>query len=219
MVAGLLRRRGLATFALLVAIAEVVGRSFTAHVDRRLHVRPFADTAARYYPFLLVGVKVAGALTLAALLARATRVRAAADAGDRLLAAAGRRPVRRAPRLQPSLSFGVWLASFVATSTVYLVHADIEGIAEGRWPLAAPLLHSYALPVFALLSVLVALTWQFVLWLDEVEDYARQTFAHVRRVLAGATQFAPGHALAGDDRAPRRRFGLAFESRPPPLLG
>jgi hypothetical protein len=218
MVAGLLRRRGLATFALLVVIAEVVGRSLTAHVDRRLHVTPFADTATRYYPFLLVGVKIAGALALAALLARATRVRAAADAGDRLLAAVGR-PARRAPRLQPRLSGRIWLASFVASSTVYLVHADIDGLADGRWPLLAPLLHSYALPVFAVLSVLVAFTWQFVRWLDEIEDYARQTFAHVRRVLAGALQPGPGHAMAGDDRAPRRRFGLSFESRPPPLLG
>jgi hypothetical protein len=102
---------------------------------------------------------------------------------------------------------------------VYVVHADIEGIAEGRWPLAAPLLHSYALPVFAVLSVLVALTWQFIRWLDEVEDYARQTFARVHRVLLGALPLAVGHTLAADDRAPRRRFGLSFESRPPPLLG
>jgi hypothetical protein len=217
MVAGLLRRRGLATFALLVLITEVVGRGATARVDRRLHVTPLADTGASYYPFLLVGAKVAGALVLAALLARATRVHAAATAGERLLAAVHAGPERRAPRLQVRLSFRIWLASFVATSLVYLVHADVEGLAEGRWPFAAPLLHSYALPVFAVLSVAVALAWRFVRWIDAVEDYARQAFERVERAIGAVVGVGPRHVHPRDDRAPRRRFGIAFESRPPPL--
>src|ERR1044072_3423777 len=61
-----LRRRGLATFAVLIAVAEVAGRALTGHVDRALNVQPLARPDSSYYPFLLVGVKVAGALTLAA---------------------------------------------------------------------------------------------------------------------------------------------------------
>ncbi len=217
MVARLLRRRGLATFALLVIVTEVVGRSVTTRVDRRLHVRPIADTGANYYPFLLVGVKVVGAVALAALLARAMRARAAADAGERLLSALGQRHERAAPRLQPRLSPRIWLASFVATSTVYLVHADVEGIAEGRWPLVAPLLHSYALPVFAVLSVLAAIAWRFASWLHDVEDYAKRTLARAHCALQEALGVQPSHEPPRDDTAPRRRFGLAFESRPPPL--
>ena len=37
-----LRRRGLATFVSLVVVAEVAGRSLTAHVDRALHLTPLA---------------------------------------------------------------------------------------------------------------------------------------------------------------------------------
>ena len=63
-------RRGSCTFALLVVVAEVAGRSLTAHVDRAFHVAPLAPTGASYYPFLLVAVKIVAALALAALLAR-----------------------------------------------------------------------------------------------------------------------------------------------------
>ena len=81
----LLRRRGIVTFAVLVVCAEVAGRALTRHVDRALHVAPLARTDTSYYPFLLVGVKAAGALLLAALAARALRAWAAADAGRRIL--------------------------------------------------------------------------------------------------------------------------------------
>ena len=111
MVARQLRRRGLATFALLVVMAEVAGRSLTARVDARLHVQPLANSATSYYPFLLVGLKIVCAFALAALLARASRARAAAKAGERLLAAVGHHE-RAKPRLRPQLSFRVWLAAF-----------------------------------------------------------------------------------------------------------
>src|SRR4051812_25493270 len=117
-----IRKRGLVTFVILVVIAEVVGRSLTGHVDRRFHVAPIARPDASYYPLLLVAVKILGALVLAGLLARSTRACAAADAGDRLLTALGRAHERRSPRLAGGLSPRMWLASFVATSTVYLVH-------------------------------------------------------------------------------------------------
>jgi hypothetical protein len=216
--ARVLRRRGLATFAFLVVIAEVVGRSLTGHVDRAFHVQPLARTSTSYYPFLLVGVKVLGAFVLAALLARATRAWAAADAGERLLAAVGHGHERRSPRLRPGLSFRVWLFAFGGTSTVYLLHMDVEGMANGRWPLLAPWLHTYALPVFAVLSVVVAAVWRLASWMYEVEDYAVRTLARCRKLLGASLRPRNSHPRATDDgSAPRRRFGLAFECRPPPL--
>ncbi|HEY5296277.1 MAG TPA: hypothetical protein VIJ70_12445 [Gaiellaceae bacterium] len=218
MVARLLRWRGLATFALLVVVAEIAGRSFTTRIDRLLHVEPFANSGTNYYPFMLVGVKVIGAFALALLLGRIARVRAGAETGERLLAALGHGDERRTPRLRPGLSPRIWLASFAATSCVYLIHVDAEGIAAGRWPLFSPWLHTYALPVFAVLSVGIAVIWRFTRWLDDVEGYAAQTFARIRRILTVALR-APGcsHGRPLDDASPRRRFGLAFESRPPPL--
>src|SRR5262249_38290767 len=105
------RFRGITTFLVLIAVAEVCGRSFTLRVDRALHVQPLARSTASYYPFLLVGVKVAAALALAGLLARATRAWAAASAGRRLLGAVGHQPERRAPKLVPGLSPRIWLGA------------------------------------------------------------------------------------------------------------
>jgi hypothetical protein len=207
-----------AAFALLVVVAEVAGRSLTAHVDRLFHVRPLAPTDASYYPFLLVGLKITVALACAALLARATRAFAVADAGERLLAAVGHPHRRRAPRFRPGLSPRIWLAAFAATSVIYLVHADVEEAAAGRWPLFAPWLHTYALPTFAVLSVAVAALWRVAGWLHDVEEYAASTIAHARRILTAAFAALPApHVRAGaTDAAPRHRFGISFESRPPP---
>lgn len=212
----LLRRRGLATFVLLVVVTEVTGRSLTARLDRALHVAPLANSDAAYYPFLLMAVKVVAALMLAALLARAIRARAAANAGGRILQTIGQGDHAR-PRLSTRLSPRIWVASFAATSVVYLAQADIEGAAAGRWPLFSPLLHTYALPVFAALGVLAAFAWRFARWLYDVEDFADRTIERVRRMLTAPTAPRPRYARTDDDSAPRRRFGLAFESRPPPL--
>ena len=153
----------------------------------------------------------------AGLLARGTRAWATADAGHRLLGP--RATGRRAPRLRAGVSPRVWLAAFVGTSCLYLVHADVDGLAAGRWHLFAPWLHTYALPIFAGLSIAIAIVWRFATWLYEVEDYAVRTIAHARRILTAALtpSMRPAHSRAADDAAPRRRFGLSFESRPPPL--
>ncbi len=110
------------------------------------------------------------------------------------------------------------MGAFVATSLVYLVHMDIESTAIGRWPSLDPWLHTYSLPVFALIAVAVACAWRFASWLHDVEDYVERTFERVRRILTDVL-FASRRRILGraDDSAPRRRFGLAFESRPPPL--
>ena len=133
--------------------------------------------------------------------------------------AVGHRHERRAPRFRPGLSPRIWLAAFAATSLVYLVHADAEEAAAGRWPLLAPWLHTYALPTFAVLAVGVAALWRVAGWLYEVEDYAASTMAYARRILTAAFRalVPPQPHAADEDAGPRRRFGLAFESRPPPL--
>jgi hypothetical protein len=215
----LLRKRGLVTFGVLIVIAEVVGRSLIGHVDRLFHVEPLARPDATYYPFLLVAVKTVGAIVFAGLLARGTRAWATADAGHHLLAAVGHAHERRTPRLRAGLSLRVWSAAFAATSLLYLVHADADGIAAGRWPLFAPWLHTYALPIFAGLAFAITIVWRFATWLYEVEEYAVRTIARVRRILTAALtpSTRPAHSRAADDAAPRRRFGLSFESRPPPL--
>jgi hypothetical protein len=117
-------------------------------------------------------------------------------------------------RLSPRL----WFASFLATALWYLVQTDAARVSHGRWPLFAPWLHTYALPVFAVCSILLALGWGAVRdWLADVEDYAAATFARASRMLRAAA-LPPRQRVVGDDRAPRRLFGLIFESRPPPLL-
>ena len=99
------------------------------------------------------------------------------------------------------------------------MHADTESAVAGRWPLLAPWLHTYALPVFALLAVLVALAWRLAGFLHEIEAFADRTLdACPPRPRAGRARPAtPARRAADDDAAPRRRFGLSFESRPPPL--
>jgi hypothetical protein len=157
------------------------------------------------------------ALVVAGLLARLMRAQAAAETGHRLI---GRPRRHEAPRLQIGLSPRVWALSFAATSLVYLVHVDAEGIAAGRWPLFAPWLHTYALPVYAALSVVVALAWSLARWVHAVEDYGQSTLERARLILRAALRPARGRRRRRpvDDHGPRRRFGLAFESRPPPLF-
>ena len=207
------------TFGVLIVIAEVVGRALVGHVDRLFHVEPLARPSASYYPFLLVAVKTVGAVVFAWLLARGTRAWATVDAGHRLLTAVGHGHEPRMPRLRAGLSLRVWLGAFGATSVLYLLHADADGIAAGRWPLFAPWLHTYSLPIFAGLAFVITLVWRFASWLYEVEEYGVRTFARVRRILTAVLtpSTCRAHSRAADDVAPRRRFGLAFESRPPPL--
>jgi hypothetical protein len=122
------------------------------------------------------------------------------------------------PRLRLDLSPRLWALAFLTTSTFYLVQADAEQAASGRWPLFAPWLHTSALPVFAVLAVLVALAWGAVAsWLREYERYAEDTCARAERIAHGADEL-PGNAHARPTApAPRELFGLSFESRPPPL--
>ena len=210
------RLAGFGAFTLLALIAELSGRSLTLRLDLGRHVPTPSYAGADYYPFLLAGVKVGVALMLAALTWRFVRARAAARAARRLLGAVGAR-AERTPRMRVQLSLRSWAFAYAVTAGIYLVQTDTERFAAGHWPLVSPWLHTSALSVFAVLSVLVSLLYGAVSrWLSDYERYAEQTAAAARsllRVLRGPTT----PRVRNDFDPPRRLFGLAFESRPPPV--
>jgi hypothetical protein len=198
-------------FGLIALVAELGGRSMTMRIDLGRHVATPSYAEASYYPVLLGVVKVAIALLLARLLWRLVRARAAERAAHRLVGAHSARPRMRI-RLSPRL----WLVFFALTAAIYLVQADAEGAAAGRWPLLSPWLHSSALPVFAVLSVLCALVWAAVRgWLADYEEYAQATVARALRLVGRALRVRRPRVVRSTP--PRRIFGLAFESRPPPF--
>jgi len=201
--------------ALLVLIAELAGRSLTHRVNIGRHVDSPSYSGTEYYPFLLAAVKVGVALMLARLAWRFVKARSVARGARRLLVAQGRE-AERAPRVRLDLSPRLWLCSFLGTSLLYLVQTDAERVSTtGSWPLVAPWLHTSALPVFAVLSVVVAVVYGAVeRWFADYERYAHAAAARASR-LAG---FAPVAARpkARAEISPRGLFGLAFEVRPPP---
>ena len=200
-------------FGLIALAAELLGRSMTHRLDFGRHVRTPSYAGTDYYPVLLAVVKAGIALMLARLVWRLVRARSAERAALSMLGARS-----RLPRLRLALSARLWLAFFALTSAIYLVQADAEGAESGRWPLLSPWLHSSALPVFAVLAVLCALVWAAVRdWLADYEQYAQETVARALQLAGRRTVQVPRPSL---ELAipPRRLFGLAFESRPPPPL-
>lgn len=202
----------------MALVAELTGRSFTYRLDGAVHVAPLAAPMAGYYPFLLAGVRIVAALALAAIAWRLVRAHGTASAGEALLRLVGQHRVG-APRLRLRLTPRQWLVSFGATALWYLVQNDSARFSEGRWPLLAPWLHTYALPVYAVLAVVFAIAWSVVSdWLAEVERYAEATFARVFRALRAGMTTLHEPRRSSDGLTPRRLFGVIFESRPPPLL-
>jgi hypothetical protein len=199
-------------FGLLALVAELAGRSLTHRLDFGRHVASPSYAGNDYYPILLAVVKTGIALLLARLVWRLVRARSAERAALRLLGDRSRRP-----QLRFTLSPRLWLAFFGLTSAIFLVQTDAEGAVAGRWPLLSPWLHSSALPVFAVLAVLCALVWGAVRsWLAEYEEYAHATVARALRLAGRRDVHVPRPSLVRSV-PPRRIFGLAFESRPPPL--
>ena len=201
---------------LLALIAELVGRSLTHRINIGRHVAAPSYSGADYYPILLIVVKVGVALMLARLAWRFAKARGAARTARRVLRAHGRSAERRAPRMHLQLSPRLCVGAFLVTSAFFLVQTDAEEIATRRWPLLAPWLHTSALPVFAVLAVVVAVLYSAVArWLADYETYARETVEHASRLSKTPEPVAPRSATR-DRIAPRMLFGLAFESRPPP---
>jgi hypothetical protein len=115
-----------------------------------------------------------------------------------------------------TLSPRLWFAFFVVTATTYLVHADAARIASGRWALFFPWVHSSALPVFAVLAVLLALAWGAVQrWLTDYERCAEDA-VRLARSLGRVTPPRIAFPRVAADWPPRRLFGLVLDSRPPP---
>jgi hypothetical protein len=199
----------------LALVAELAGRSLTHRLDVGRRVGSAGYSHANYYPFLLAGVKVAVALMLARLAWRFAKAHAAARAARRVASAFGVCPARRAPRVRIELSWRLWLVSFVVTASLYLVQADAERLLVGQRQLLDPWLHSSALPVFAVLAVVVAVVFRTVeLWFADYERFAGEVIASIRRLIEPT--YSP-RRLSSRARTPRSLFGLAFESRPPPL--
>jgi hypothetical protein len=200
---------------LLALVAELVGRSLTHRLDVGRHVAAPSYGGTDYYPFLLAAVKVGVALMLARVAWRVVKARTLAAAAGRLLAAHGRTSARGRVRVRLELSPRLWLASFAATSLIFLVQTDAERLSAGRWPLLAPWLHTSALPVFAVLSVIVAVLYRAVAqWLADYESYARDVAARASRLAAGAPLVE--RPVVRAELPPRGLFGVAFEVRPPP---
>ena len=170
-------------------------------------------------------MKVGIALLLARLLWRLIRAHSTERAARRALAAVGARP-----RVRIVLSHRLWLAFFLLTAVIYLLQTDAEHMAGGGigspfWPW----LHSSALPVFAVLAVVVALLYGAVArWLREYERYAAAAAEHARRVVT-ARREPPGDrrpsssrrggSSASPSRAGRRRFRPSPRLRSTPSAG
>ena len=188
------------------------GRSLTVSLDLGRHVPTPSYAGADYYPFLLAGVKIALALMLAALTWRFIKARAAARAARRLLAAcrcAGR-TTRRGSASSSRCAAG--RSRTGSTAGIYLVQTDSERFAAGRWPLMSPWLHTSALSVFAVLSVLVALLYGAVVALALRLRALRETPPPRPLAPARAPVVAAPHVRADSTR-------LAASSASPSSLG
>src|SRR5205085_12636737 len=119
------------------------------------------------------------------------------------------------PRVRLALSPRLWFAIFALTATTYLVHADLDHVASGRWALFFPWIHSSALPVFAVVSVLLAVLWSAVQrWLADYERWADDA-ARLARSLGRARPRKVSFPRVALAVPPRRLFGLVLDSRPP----
>jgi hypothetical protein len=199
-------------FGLLAVLAELVGAGLTHRIDLGRHVRSPSYSHAAYYPAVLAVVKVGIALLAAGLAWRLARAFAIGRTARQLtgVAAGGM------PRVRLTLSPRLWFAFFAVTSTTHLLHADLEHVAAGRWALFFPWIHSSALPVFAVVSVLLALLWSVVQrWLADYEQFVE----HAARLARSLTRRAPRAPFPQVllPVPPRRLFGLVLDSRPPPL--
>ena len=161
---------GSPSVGLLTLVAELTGRSITHRLDHRVRRR-----AARGADGALLPVPARGRAASwrrsrwprspGASCARTPRRLRARRSCARSVSGASRRRVC-ALRLTPRL-----VARLVRGDLALVPRAERRRAAlQGRWPLFAPWLHTYSLPVFAVLSVLFAVAWNAVRdWMPEVE--------------------------------------------------
>jgi Uncharacterized conserved protein len=213
------RQRCLAGLALgLVAmIAELAGRSLTLRLDVGRHVGRVSYAHADYYPFLLAGVKIGVALMLARLAWRVAKAHLARVLHGTSLprSVRARCGVRRGCASSSRGACGFCRSSSrhrsISCRRTRSRALPATGISSVRGCTAprcrsSPCSRSSVAVVFRTVE----------LWLSDYEELAR----------------TPSRSSAGSGRAGRRRtavllckarsvaslFGLAFESRPPPLV-
>jgi hypothetical protein len=200
-------------FGLLAVTAELVGAGLVQRMNVGRHVSSPSYRHAVYYPALLIAVKIGIALLLASVLWRVLRARATERTARRVLGVL----LEDAPRVRIVLSPRICLAFFLVTATTYLVHADAMHVAGSRWALVFPWVHTSALPVFAVLSIVMSVVCCAVeRWLTAYELYAEAAAARARSLRPDCESRArfPRIVLAVP---PRRLFGLVLDGRPPPL--
>ena len=202
----------LVALGLLAVAAELVGAGLVYRIDFGRHVASPSYHDAVYYPALVAGLKIGIALLVGCLLWRVLRARATERTARRVLGVL----LEDAPRVRIVLSPRLCLGFFLVTATTYLVYADVTRLDGGRWALFFPWVHTSALPVFAVLSIVMTLAWGAVeRWLTAYERYAESAAARARSLSRHREVRAtfPHVVLA----VPLRRlFGLVFVSRPPP---
>src|SRR5581483_951868 len=197
-------------FGLLAVLAELVGAGLTHRFDLGRHVRSPGYSHAVYYPALLAVVKIGIASLLARLAWRLARAFALGRAARHVPGVSG-----AMPRVRLSLSPRLWFAFFAVTALTFLVHADLDHVAAGRWALFFPLIHSSALPVFAVVSVVLALLWSVVQrWLADYEQFVEDAARLARSLSSRPARATFPHVLLAVP--PRRLFGLVLDSRAPP---
>jgi hypothetical protein len=202
-------------FGLLALAAELVGASLTHRIDVGRHVTSPGDSGAVYYPALVAAVKVGIALLSARLVWRLARARATERTARRVLGVV----TGEVPRVHITLSPRLWLAFFAIPATGYLLETDAGRVAHGRWPLFFPWVHTSALPVFAVLAVLMAILWSAVQrWLADYEQYAEGAARLARRIGRAARSSPASFRRIALGLPPRRLFGIVFDCRPPPAL-
>jgi hypothetical protein len=200
-------------FGLLAVLAELVGAGLTHRFDLGRHVRSPGYSHAVYYPALVAAVKIGIALLAARLAWRLARAFAIGRTARHVPGVV----TGGVPRVRFTLSPRLWFAFFAVTALTFLVHADLDHVAAGRWALFFPLIHSSALPVFAVVSVVLALLWSVVQrWLADYEQFVEDAVRLARSLSSRSPRTPFPHVLLAVP--PRRLFGLVLDSRPPPLV-
>ena len=196
-----------------VLAGEVAGRWLVANLPFFDQVPRRAQGGPDAWPALVVAAEVAVALLLARLGWRAVRALRVAAAGERMVRLRQHAAARPTPTI--GLSPRAWLASFTAMAVLYVVPTSMAEASAGPWPLVAALWQTQALPVFAVLAAVVAVLWRTVSgWLAALERYGELLGSVIRSARAAVCAVRRRGRCA--DGAPRSRFGVAFQCRPPP---
>lgn len=199
-------------FVILVLAGELAGRWTVVHLPLIGQAPRRHHGGVDAWPVLVILTKLGMALLLARIAWRVVKAHRVALVGERLAHGVGVRHARPVPAV--ALSSRVWFMGFTAMSVLYLIPTSSGELMSGGWPLLTPWLHTQALPVFAVLAVVIAILWRTISrWLAALEHYADAILGLAqRRAARGSTRWPFASIIA----SPRSRFGVCFEGRPPP---